>query len=254
MKLKCLIVAVVSVLSSVTVFAETWLDQEPPPKQMYRDINSQAAAVQQPEAQSTQLQSQQPQQPAPQAQQQSPLHVNASLSASEITAVQLSTLSNKVEDITNQLTTLNQKVSALSQTVAQSQSTPLPEDSEAPTTALTSMSPAIYASLGGGGVLLGTVGFLIGRTRRKSKTTVLSVALQTAIVHGEVTPSEDQEIKTEYDYMGTNGAIPAMVDLARSYLAMDKMTEAKVVLEKVLLRGDKMQRQEAKTLLDEIAK
>lgn len=60
------------------------------------------------------------------------------------------------------------------------------------------------------------------------------------------------DTKGEYDFMGSEEAIPAKLDLARAYMAMEDYHSAKKVLQQVMQIGDEAQRQEAKAMLDKI--
>ena len=53
----------------------------------------------------------------------------------------------------------------------------------------------------------------------------------------------------DYDYMSTDEAIPAKLDLARAYIDMEDFAAAKEVLQEVLKQGDQGQRNEAQLLL-----
>ena len=56
--------------------------------------------------------------------------------------------------------------------------------------------------------------------------------------------------KVDYDYMGSNDAIPVKLDLARAYIAMSDHEQAKEVLEDVIRHAVNPYKQEAKTLLE----
>ncbi len=61
--------------------------------------------------------------------------------------------------------------------------------------------------------------------------------------------SEENDIRDEYDFMATEQAIPAKLDLARAYIDMGDSDAAKAVLQDVILNGDKPQIERAKELL-----
>ncbi|HYF97539.1 MAG TPA: FimV/HubP family polar landmark protein [Coxiellaceae bacterium] len=65
---------------------------------------------------------------------------------------------------------------------------------------------------------------------------------------------EDDDTKNEYDFMGSSEGIPAQLDLARAYIAMENYTAAEGVLHQVLAKGDAAQQQEAQDLLAKIPK
>ncbi len=60
------------------------------------------------------------------------------------------------------------------------------------------------------------------------------------------------DTKNEYDFMGSSEGIPAQLDLARAYIAMENYAGARMVLENVSAKGDAEQRQEARDLLTKI--
>lgn len=62
------------------------------------------------------------------------------------------------------------------------------------------------------------------------------------------------DIKDEYDFMGSDEATPAKLDLARAYLAMEDYKAAKKVLDQVMKTGDDKQRTEARKMLSKITK
>lgn len=64
----------------------------------------------------------------------------------------------------------------------------------------------------------------------------------------------DENVESEYDFMGTAEAIPAKLDLARSYLAMSDYDQAKSILKTVIEKGNDAQRKEAGLLLQQILK
>lgn len=56
----------------------------------------------------------------------------------------------------------------------------------------------------------------------------------------------------EYDFMNSAEGMTAKLDLVRAYIAMGEMTSAKETLTEVLRKGNAEQRQQAKSLLDNI--
>ncbi|MBT8506726.1 hypothetical protein B1F79_04535 [Coxiella-like endosymbiont of Rhipicephalus sanguineus] len=56
----------------------------------------------------------------------------------------------------------------------------------------------------------------------------------------------------EYDYMGSLESIPAKINLARTYIAMEDQGTARRVLKQVLQSGNKEQRKEAEELLKDL--
>jgi len=61
--------------------------------------------------------------------------------------------------------------------------------------------------------------------------------------------SEENDTRDEYDFMSTEQAIPAKLDLARAYMDMGDPNAAKKVLQEVVLKGDETQVHEAKQLI-----
>jgi FimV-like protein len=57
--------------------------------------------------------------------------------------------------------------------------------------------------------------------------------------------------KSDYDYLSTKEALPAKLDLARSYIVMEDFVSAKLVLSEILQAGDTEQKALAETLLKE---
>lgn len=65
---------------------------------------------------------------------------------------------------------------------------------------------------------------------------------------------EEIDTKDEYDFMGSSEAIPAKLDLAHAYLAMEDFAAADKALQQVLASGTAEQKAEAKTMLASIPK
>lgn len=57
---------------------------------------------------------------------------------------------------------------------------------------------------------------------------------------------------SDYDFMETAEAIPAKLDLARSYIAMHDFDQARIAIKTVLEKGNTQQRMIAETLLEKI--
>lgn len=97
-------------------------------------------------------------------------------------------------------------------------------------------------------IILLLIGVLIGRLSRRSKPSVIVQHAQNGAdrVVGDVLADDT---KSEYDFMGSREAIPAKLDLARSYITMRDYDQAKTVLQAVLASGDDEQRSEAESLL-----
>lgn len=59
----------------------------------------------------------------------------------------------------------------------------------------------------------------------------------------------DNDTRNEYDFMGSDEAIPAKIDLARAYVAMEDYPAAREVIQEVLHKGNAAQKNEAKQIL-----
>lgn len=69
-----------------------------------------------------------------------------------------------------------------------------------------------------------------------------------------VSPIEmEDDTQGEYDYMGSDESMPAKLNLARAYIAMEDYKAAKKVIKEVLSSGDAAQSQQAHDLLEKIA-
>lgn len=97
-----------------------------------------------------------------------------------------------------------------------------------------------YWNIGIFAVLLLMFGFLSGRLLRRSPKIAL------------MTQSDNIEEKSDYDFMTTHEAVPAMLDLARSYVAMEEYQQARDVLRQALEKGNSEQKTEANDLLQKI--
>lgn len=95
------------------------------------------------------------------------------------------------------------------------------------------------------GILLVGLGVLWGRSKQRSFSQQESVSSASAL-------PQKQSTKNEYDFMSSKEAVPAKLDLARAYMAMDDTAAAVRVLQEVLASGDEVHQAMAKTLLDEL--
>jgi len=80
--------------------------------------------------------------------------------------------------------------------------------------------------------------------RRKEKKKQETVATAPGV--GDVFEDDTQN---EYDYMGSRESIPAKLDLARTYIAMEDYAAARIALEEVSKGGDEAQKKEAADML-----
>ncbi|OGT44838.1 MAG: hypothetical protein A3E82_06135 [Gammaproteobacteria bacterium RIFCSPHIGHO2_12_FULL_38_11] len=88
------------------------------------------------------------------------------------------------------------------------------------------------------GISLLLMGMLMGRLLMRRNQSVVKIN------HGHE--------KSEYDFMGTDEAIPAKLDLARSYIAMGNHTDAKMELKIVIQKGNEEQKMIAEALMHKI--
>ena len=107
-------------------------------------------------------------------------------------------------------------------------------------------------------VLLLTIVYLMATRRSaavKSHQSAVSVAPSAQAATSSVLEDDDSDddIKDEYDFMGSTEAIPAKLDLAHAYIAMEDFKAARKVLRQVIASGNVAQQQEAKNILDKIA-
>jgi FimV-like protein len=102
-----------------------------------------------------------------------------------------------------------------------------------------------WAGLGAlAATLLLSLGVWLG-SRRRVATVSEAVAVRSE-------PLAKQSTKNEFDFMASSEAVPAKLDLARAYLAMDDTPSAVRVLQEVLTCGDEKYVSLAKELLDDL--
>ena len=65
---------------------------------------------------------------------------------------------------------------------------------------------------------------------------------------------QEDDTKNEYDFMGSSEGVPAQLDLARAYIAMENYKAAEGVLKQVIAKGDESQKKQAHDLLDKLPK
>lgn len=108
-------------------------------------------------------------------------------------------------------------------------------------------------------VLLLTIVYLMATRRstgarsERSAASVAPTASGAASISLDEDDDSDDDIKDEYDFMGSTEAIPAKLDLAHAYIAMEDFKAARKVLRQVIASGNVAQQQEAKGILDKIA-
>lgn len=165
---------------------------------------------------------------------------------------QIEALSSKNEELTQQLTKMGEALSILNQEVVQLNSR-LQEIKPVPPSAIQSgagrwvqlkpefmggVSYLLYAVLA---ALIVIILLMLPWYRRQNK--VLAPAMASEV------PNEG-----EYDFMSTNEAIPAKLDLARAYVAMEDHEAASQVLAEVQKDGNPDQRAQADKMLEAIRK
>lgn len=99
-------------------------------------------------------------------------------------------------------------------------------------------------SFGGVAILLLAMGVFIGRKVVQKAESV--AVLSQKRVRADVL---DDDTKSEYDFMSSDEAIPAKLDLARAYIAMNDEEQARMVLTAVIEKGNQEQRSEALSLI-----
>ena len=70
--------------------------------------------------------------------------------------------------------------------------------------------------------------------------------------NANIAETDEIDTKDEYDFMGSSEAIPAKLDLAHAYIAMEDFSSARKVLRQVISSGDAKQQNEANDMLDRI--
>jgi FimV-like protein len=88
-------------------------------------------------------------------------------------------------------------------------------------------------------LLIGFVWWLTGRMPITSNTAKPDIAA-------------GADSNADYDFLSSEDAIPAKLDLARAYIAMEDFNASTVVLNDVFVQGNSEQKQEAQTLLNQI--
>lgn len=64
--------------------------------------------------------------------------------------------------------------------------------------------------------------------------------------------TEEDDTQDEYDYLGSSESIPAKLNLARAYIAMDDYPAAEKIIDEILQAGNEAQRKEADELKQQI--
>jgi FimV-like protein len=98
---------------------------------------------------------------------------------------------------------------------------------------------SVFIEFGGAAAFLLLLGVLMGRFMRRRAPVM-------------VMPGSSDDISSEYDFMSTAEAIPAKLDLARSYLMMGDFDQARMILKTVMEKGSNEHQSEAESILNKI--
>ena len=166
-----------------------------------------------------------------------------SSSFEEKTDERIQNLNNSNHDIGIAIQSINQNIAQLQQQVNQLQAVAVAQSaapSSDPSLALNHKKYSEYLDFGGAAIFMLGFGVVLGRfVRRRSPV----------VAHNR---PEKEDTKGDYDFMGTAEAIPAKLDLARSYMVMKDYEQAAWILDTVLEKGNKEQRVEAQLLINKI--
>lgn len=138
-------------------------------------------------------------------------------------------LNNKVITLQSQLNQLQQQGDQLQQQTAQLQ----------------------YSVYGLSALIILLALLLLVRRNKKARQAKISAAIGAASGSAKTIKIED-DTQSEYDFMGSSEGIPAKLDLARAYIAMEDFTAARETLAEILGEGSEEHRLEAKELLNKI--
>lgn len=142
-----------------------------------------------------------------------------------------------IETMTQTISTLQQQVAVLQQA-----------DSKNTTAISTPKTFAEYTGFGAGAIFMIGFGAVLGRVSRRTDRA------KSKNITASKTPKMHKmpETHDEYDFMETAEAIPTLLDLARSYLVMQDIEQAKTILKTVIEKGNAEQRMEAQSLMNKI--
>lgn len=166
---------------------------------------------------------------------------------------QIETLSSKNEQLTQQLARMGEALTIINQEVVQLNSK------------LQQVRPGLSAALPDANAskwgqikpeFMGGVSYLLYAVLAALIVIILLLLpwnrrQDTRLVPATVPPSTEAN-EGEYDFMGTNEAIPAKLDLARAYMAMEDHEAAKQVLTEIQKDGNAEQRAQAGKILESI--
>jgi len=142
------------------------------------------------------------------------------------------------------------------QTLAAKQETPAMQDIK--TTVFSWIQdPALMLRVGGGFVALALLLLILlfwPKSARKKVDPYTVTSRNTPPIYQDkpFAAEENADLVPEYDFMGTEAALPTRLDLARGYIEMGKFVEARAAIKPVLIKGNETQKQEARCLLEKI--
>lgn len=258
MKLMHLFVGLFCLVGASWAFAD--MTETPAPAQAYHQAGTPNADVPT-QAPAAPVKAAAPEKPATPAATSSPDAQSATVLQAELTQLnqnnllyqqktdqQIEDLNNKNQALTEQVRQLTQALGLLNQEVAQlktpaasapsaTNSVEVVTPTEKPQTALPNVSHT-YKIMGGIAVLVILLLVWIFWPRKKK----LPSSIQ----------QKETDTEAEYDYMGSNESIPAKLNLARAYIAMEDYAAARQALEEVAKHGNPEQKQQAEDLRKEI--
>lgn len=136
---------------------------------------------------------------------------------------------------------INQNIAVLQQQMTTLNSARAGSEQHDFLTFMTKAGDAGYLNLMAAAVILLGSGMMIGRLLRRDNPSAQSI-------------KNADDTNTEYDFMATTEAIPAKLDLARSYMAMGNYEDARLALKVALQKGNEEQRMVAESLMHKINK
>lgn len=251
---KSLLVSTIIAVSAQCAFATDPFSTDPAPTQSFHTVQSNANAVQSVAAPTTAAS------PQPAATVGAPAVSSAALesgaaiissgspqsaaSANQNDETRIQNLMATNQAMVSAIRAINQNVTVLQQQVMELESTHHSQASNWLMQIIQNPDLVSFATFGGVAVLLLSLGVMIGRKVMQKAESVASLSQKR--VRADVL---DDDTKTEYDFMSSDEAIPAKLDLARAYVAMNDEEQARMVLTAVIEKGNQEQRSEALSLI-----
>jgi FimV-like protein len=160
---------------------------------------------------------------------------------------QNSSLQDQISTMTKAMTQMHQEVAAMGTQVVQlKQVANAPKAPPTITNAelMTSFVHSIYFKILSGlfAIALLSIIWFFARSAQKRR----------ASDESDLSDTEMADAASDYDFLNSEDAIPAKLDLARAYMAMEDFQAANVVLNDVFVQGNSEHKQEAQALLDTI--